>query len=240
MHRLLRAGVLITFGLLIICIASGCGDNPSEEVTDLPQSVDDIRLASATEVVMNPPPRASTDGAVYLINPATEFMLTFNEEVVAVTVNGTPAKGRRRDWRWSSQPYLPGGLVLVVVEWINRDGSAGTMEVGPYKVVWDGEAPAAITSGTVSDGAANVDPGPINVGGFRFDFDEPITGTIKLTDEAGADLRWIGNVVGHRATLTVVAGQELVNETTYKIQIDVKDGVGNGTQATLTFVTRPK
>ena len=240
MHRLLRAGVLITFGMLIVGIINGCGDNPSEEVTDPPQSVDDIRLASATEVVMNPPPRASTDGAVYLINPATEFMLTFNEEVVAVTVNGTPAKGRRRDWRWSAQPYLPGGLVLVVVEWINRDGSAGTMEVGPYKVVWDGEAPAAITSGTVSDGDANVDPGPINVGGFRFDFDEPITGTIKLTDEAGADLRWIGNVVGHRATLTAVAGQELVNETTYKIQIDVKDGVGNGTQATLTFVTKPK
>ncbi len=240
MHRLLRAGVLITFGMLIIGIIGGCGDNPSEDVTDPPQSEDYVRLASATEVVMDPPPRASTDGVVYLINPATEFMLTFNEEVVAVTVNGTPAKGRRRDWRWSAQPYLPAGLVLVVVEWINRDGSTGTMEVGPYKVVWDDEDPAYITSGTVSDGEANVDPAPINVGGFRFDFDEPITGTIKLTDEAGADLKWIANVVGHRATLTAAAGQELINETTYKIQIDVHDGVGNQTQATLTFVTKPK
>ena len=241
MHKLLRACILITFGLFIICIIGGCSDDdPPEEVTDPPQSVDDIGLASATEVVMDPPPRAGTDGVVYLIYPATEFTLTFNEEVVAVTVNGTPAKGRRRNWRWSAQPYLPEGLVLVVVEWINRDGSAGTMEVGPYNVAWGGGEPAEITSGTVSDGAADVNPAPINAGGFRFDFDEPITGTINLTDEAGANLNWIANVVGQTATLTVIAGQELVNETTYKIEIDVQDGAGNQTRMTITFVTKPK
>ena len=241
MHRMLRTAILITFGMLIICIFGGCGDDdPPEEVTDPPQSEDDVGPASATEVVMDPPPRASTDGVVYLIYPATEFTLTFNEEVVAVTVNSTPAKGWRRNWRWSAQPYLPEGLVLVVVEWINRDGSAGTMEVGPYNVAWGGGEPAEITSGTVSDGDADVDPGPINVGGFRFDFDEPITGTINLTDEPGANLNWIANVVGQRATLTAVAGQELVNETTYKIEIDVQDGAGNQTRRTITFATKLK
>ena len=75
---------------------------------------------------------------------------------------------------------------------------------------------------------------------FRFDFDERVTGTIKLTDEAGADLDWIGIVVDQTATLTPVAGQELVNETTYKIEIDVQDGSGNQTRRTITFITKPK
>ena len=79
-----------------------------------------------------------------------------------------------------------------------------------------------------------------NAGGFRFDFDESITGTINLTDEAGANLNWIANVAGQTATLTPVAGQELVNETIYKIEIDVRDGADNALRTTITFVTKPK
>ena len=63
---------------------------------------------------------------------------------------------------------------------------------------------------------------------------------IKLTDEAGTDLHWQASIAGQTATLTTVAGQELVNQTTYKIEIDVHDGAGNQTQATITFVTKPK
>ena len=60
MHRLLRASILITFGMLILGIFTGCGDDdePLEEVTDPPQSEDNVGPASATEVVMDPPPRA--------------------------------------------------------------------------------------------------------------------------------------------------------------------------------------
>ena len=240
MHRMLRTAILITFGMLIICIFGGCGDDdPPEEVTDPPQSEDDVGPASATEVVMDPPPRASTDGVVYLIYPATEFTLTFNEEVVAVTVNGTPATGSGLNWKWSAFPVLPYGSVMLRIEWKNRDGSKGSETVGPYEVADNGHVPT-ITSSTVNDGDANVDPAPINAGGFRFDFDEPITGNIALTDEAGADLNWIGTVAGQTATLTAVAGQELVNETTYKIEIDVQDGDGNQTRMTIIFVTKPK
>ena len=95
----------------------------------------------------------------------------------------------------------------------------------------------SIVSGTVSDGDIKVDVGPINAGGFRFDFDEPIIGSIKLTDEKGVDLNWSANVLGQTATLTVVLGKELVGGRTYKIEIDVKDGVGNRTERTITFVT---
>ena len=241
MHRLLRTGILITFGMLIIGVISGCGDDDSpEEVTDPRQSEDDVGPASATEVVMDPPPRARTDRVVYHIPPNTKFTLTFNEGVIAVTVNDTPASGSGLNWTWSAQPVLPYGSVTLTIKWTNRDGSGGFATSGPYNVAWGEDEPAVITSGTVEDGNADVDPAPINASGFRFDFDEAITGTINLTDEAGANLNWIGNVAGQTATLTAVAGQELVNETTYKIEIDVQDGAGNQTQATITFVTKPK
>ena len=232
MHILLRAGILITFGLFIIFIASSCGDDP-------PQLADDVGPASATEVVMDPPPRASTDGVVYHIPPNAGFALTFDEGVVSATVNGTPATGSGLNWKWSAFPVLPYGSVMLRIEWKNRDGSKGSETVGPYEVADNGHAPT-ITSSTVNDGDANVDPAPINAGDFRFDFDEDVTGTITLTDEVGADLNWIANVAGQTATLTPAAGQELVNETTYKIHINVQDSTGFGLQTTITFVTKPK
>ena len=195
---------------------------------------------SATEVVIDPSPRVSNDGVAYYIPPNAKFTLTFNEGVIAVTVNDTPASGSGLNWQWSAQPVLPYGSVTLKIMWTNRDGSGGFATSGPYEVADNGGEPPYITIGTVSDGDANVDPAPINAGGFRFDFDEPVTGSIKLTDEAGADLNWISNVVDQTATLTVVAGWELVNETTYKIEIDVQDGSGNSLQATITFVTKPK
>ena len=56
----------------------------------------------------------------------------------------------------------------------------------------------------------------------------------------GADLNWIATVQGQTATLTAVAGQELANETTYKVKIAVQDGAGFPLQVTITFVTKPK
>ena len=156
-----------------------------------------------------------------------------------MTVNDTPASGSGLNWEWSAQPSLPYGSVTLKIKWTNRDGSGGFATTGPYKVV-DGEPdPPEIASGTVSDGDVDVDPAVMNAG-IRFDFNEPVTGTIKLTDEAGADLNWIANVAGQRATLTAIAGQEAVNETTYKIEIDVQDGAGLPLRVTITFVTKPK
>ena len=76
---------------------------------------------------------------------------------------------------------------------------------GPYTVKVPG-TPPRITRWTVADGDADVAPASINQDGLRYDFDEPIIGTIKLTDEAGADLNWIATVAGRTATLTPIAG----------------------------------
>ena len=236
MHKLLRAGILVTFGMLIICIITGCGDDdPPKEVVEPPQPEDNVLPPPTVTVIVDPAPPANPN---WHIPTNTEFTLTFSEGVIAVTVNDAPATGSGLNW--SVAPYLPYGPVSLNIEWVNRDGSTDAIKVGPYSVADNGGEPPTITSGTVSDGDADVDPAPINAGGFRFDFDERITGVVKLTDEAGADLNWIANVAGQTATLTAVAGQELVNETTYKIEIDVADGAGNRTPATITFVTKPK
>ena len=157
-----------------------------------------------------------------------------------MTVNDTPATGSGHNWKWSAQPALPDGSVRLKIEWKNRDGSKGSKTVAPYTVRVPDTTSPRITGGTVADGSVDVNPALINAGGFRFDFNEDVTGSIKLTDEAGANLNWIATVGGRTATLTAFAGQELVNETTYKIEIDVRDGVGNRTTATITFVTKPK
>ena len=175
---------------------------------------------------------------VVVINHGQELTLEFSEKVKSVKVNGRSAMGSGRDW----MVYVSYGQAQFLnIGWTNQDGSTGTMEVGPYDIIFDdGGEPPAIAAGTVEDGATNVDPAVMNADGFRFDFDEPVIGDIALTDEAGTDLNWIANVAGQTATLTAVAGQELVHNTTYKIEIDVVDAAGNSLRATITFVTKPK
>ena len=239
MHKLLRAGILVTFGMLIICIIGGCGDDdPPEEVVEPPQFEDDIPPHTGPPFQVSPAP-----GAV--IPPNTEFSLTFDQgavgvkDVVAVTVNGVAATGSGLNWT-VSLTLQEGEVLTLNVGWTNRDGSPGATVTGPYTVRVPDTTPPRITDGTVADGTVNVDPAPLNAGGFQFGFSEDITGSIKLTDEAGVNLNWIATLGGQTATLTAVAGQELVNETTYKIEIDVHDGAFNPLQTTITFVTKPK
>ena len=168
MHKLLRAGILVTFGMFIIGIIGGCGDDLSEEVTDPPRSEGDVKTAPTITVIVDPAPRP---GVFFYTN--TEFTLKFSEEVVEVTVNDTPASGSGLNWKWRAYPGLPYGSVKLNIKWTNRDGSRGFATSGPYEVADNGGEPPAITSGTVSDGDADVDPAPINAGGLRFDFDEP-------------------------------------------------------------------
>ena len=189
---------------------------------------DEAGPPSATAVFVDPIPGVT-------IPSDQQFSLTFDQGVVAATVNGGAATGAGRNWRvW---PALVEGAAILIVEWTNRDGSTSSKAVGPYRVKDPDTTRPTITSGTVAHGAKKINPAPINAGGFRYDFNEPVTGTIRLTDEAGADLGWIGHVAGQTATLTPVAGWELVNSVTYKIVIDVRDSVGNRTRSTITFVT---
>ena len=99
--------------------------------------------------------------------------------------------------------------------------------------------PPMIVKGTVEDGSPFVDPVPINASGLQFEFNEAVSGSLKLTDEAGVDLNWLGTVAGQTATLTPVAGQEMDYQTVYRVEIDVMDGVGNSSLIVITFATIP-
>ena len=172
------------------------------------------------------------------ILPDPRFVLTFDESIIAATVNGFPATGFGRNWRVF--PTLAVGSVFLNVEWTNQDGSTGSKVVGPYAVREPDTTPPQIVNGTVANGEIKVGPGSINVGGFRYDFDEPVTGSIKLLDGSGIALNWIASVAGQTATLTPVVGQELRLGSTYFIEIDVRDAAGNLSQIRIVFFTHAK
>ena len=217
----------------------GCGDddddddNNDDTVTGNDDDDDDAGPPPATDVTVNPPAGAT-------VPSNQEFTLTFNEGVKAATANGVAATGAGTDWTVTPFAGAQGSQNLTIT-WTNRDDSSGNKSGGAYTVDDPDTEPPEFTSQTVNDGDADVDPAPINQGGLRFDFNEAISGSIKLTDEAGADLNWQASVAGQTATLTAIAGQELANETTYKVEFDIKDGAGNALATTsLTFVTKPK
>ena len=312
MHKMFRTAILITFGMLISGIISGCGDDNEIKLLDtvpedggtvsvsgelemvfdgFPTSVtvdgkeatignntaivqiadlfdggtdsektvviswadpgrsfvgtqtitltlESVAEASsggfdATRVVVNPPPRD------YYIPTDTTFTLMLDAGVRAVWVNHIAAVGVGQYWQVANVLEQGVGQDLDI-NWLNRNCTSGSQVVGPYSVMDFQPGPPAITHGTVFDGESDVDPAPINLHGLWFDFNEAVTGTLKLTDEAGVDLNWIGIVRDKTAILAAVAGQELVNETTYKIDVDVQDSDGNPLQTTITFVTKPK
>lgn len=238
MQTLLRAGILITSGILIIGIVNGCTPDDEYEDNDFERCTYPLHPEEeyggpppATEVVVDPRPGAT-------IPSDTPFNLKFDQRVTWASVNGAAAIGS--GYNWSASLPLSEGAAFLNVSWENRDGSRGGQAVGPYVVRDPDITRPVIVGGTVRDSEWNIDPAQVNAVGFRLDFNEPVAGTIKLTDEAGNSLNWIDDVVDWTATLTPVAGQELVNETIYKIEVDVADAAGNRLRTTITFVTKSK
>ena len=200
---------------------------PSNLPSPLPVE-EDVGPPPATDVHVFPVP-----GTTITSNP--QFVLTFNQGVIAATVNGFSATGSGLNW--SVSPVLAGGSVSLDVRWANQDGSTGSKAVGPYTVRDPDRTPPRIVNGTVVNGDLKVSPRPINAGGFRFDFNEPVTGSIKLIDASGVNLNWIANVDARTATLTPFAGKKLLPESAYSIEINVQDAAGNPSQIHIVFVT---
>ena len=164
MHKPLKTTILITFGMLIIGIISGCGDDSPEVVT----APSNPTTSRGTPPQIDDGPPHEILGAVtpapggVPIPPNTEFSLIFdNPGVVAVTVNGTAATGSGLNWTVSLTLQEGDGQALEV-RWTNRDGSPGARAVGPYTVRVPDTTPPRITGGTVTDGAVDVDPAPLN------------------------------------------------------------------------------
>ena len=233
-HKFWGVLALIISIMFVAFMVTGCGGNDDDDddtgTGDTGDTGEDLP-PPATSVQVTPP-----GGTV----PSNQtFTLVFDQGIESATVNGAAAQGSGKNWT-ASPALSEGDGVMLNIAWKNKDGSDNSSTAGPYTVDDpDTEAPK-ITGGTITDGAADVDPAPINAGTLEITFDEDVTGSVELQDEAGANLNWIGAVAGSAAVLTPVAGQELANETTYKVVLAVQDGAGNKTDATLTFVTKPK
>ena len=237
-HKFWGVLALIISIMFVAFMVTGCGGGNDDDDDDNNNNNNNDDAGPdlpppATKVDATPAPGGAD------IPSNTSFTLKFDNGVDAATVNGVAATGSGDTWE-AAPPLQQGPGQSLNVAWTNRDGTSGSAAVGPYNVKDADTTPPTITAGTVEDGGADVDPAPINAGGFRFDFDEAVTGSVELTDEAGAGLNWIATVQGQTATLTAVAGQELANETTYKVVIKVADAANNALDQTLTFVTKPK
>ena len=131
-------------------------------------------------------------------------------------------------------PFTPGALALTIT-WAD-----GTQALN-YTVTAPDTDPPAVTGGTVSDGDKDVDPEAINSDAkIELEFSEDVSGNVALQTEGGDDVGWLGKVEGNKATLELVKGKEIGNETTYVIAGKVSDAAGNSTDVSVTFVTKGK
>ena len=159
--------------------------------------------------------------------------LTFDERPRDVEVSTGTARTTGRTVRITG-PFKSGALALSIT-W-----SDGTQTLNYTVRAPDTDAPQ-ITSRTITDGKKDVDPEQVNNSRkIEVTFNETVSGDIALQTESGADVGWIGSVTGNKATLTLAAGKEIDNGTTYIIKGKVSDAAGNDTDFKITFTTASK
>jgi hypothetical protein len=242
-HKFWGALALIMSIMLVVFMVA-CGDDDDDD-NDTGDDDDDDNNNNNNDAGEPPPPKATTvtgdpapGGAAIPSN--TEFKLTFDQGVKSATINGGPTVGSGLSFSGPAPGLASGQSAILNIEWVNRDDSPGSATLGPYTIEDPDEQAPEVQDSTINDGDDAVDPAAINAGGIKVNFQEDVSGSIQLTLEDGTDNKWSGNVAGRTASLTVVAGQELANETAYKVEIDVKDGAGNATKLTINFTTKPK
>lgn len=211
MHKLFRTLALVMTAMLVTYLV-GCGGGETE-----PEGP-----PSATTVTADPP-----SGTTVPSN--AEISLTLDQAVDAVA----GATGSGKNWK------IPAAANLSVT-WTNKDGSAGGPVTFNYTLQAPDTAPPKITGGNVTNGAKDVDPGPLNADKIQITFDETVTGSAELNFEDNTSAGWQGTVTGQNAELTPVAGKELANSVTYVVVLNVTDTAGNNATFNVEFTTKAK
>ena len=140
------------------------------------------------------------------------------DSVKSVTFSPDSSTLASGSWDWTV-------LLWDVSEWM-----------GPRPTPTDVRGPSVTKMSNVTDGE-EADLEVLNRDGIIIEFDEDIAySSLKLTLEDGTDLGWESTVKDNSVILTPFAGKELVHETSYVVSGTVRDGVGNETDLTLTFV----
>lgn len=212
MHKLFRTLALVMTAMLVTYVV-GCGGGDGDG---------DVGPAPATTVTADPP-----SGSTVPSN--AEISLTLDQAVDAVA----GATGSGKNWK------IPAAANLSVT-WTNKDGSPGGPVSFNYTLEKPDTDPPVIEGGNVSNGAKDVDPGPLNADKILITFNETVTGTAELNFEDNTSAGWQGAVTGKNAELTPVAGKELANSVTYVVVLSVTDAAGNKAEFKVEFTTKAK
>ncbi len=217
MAKLFRTFAIVFAALFALSLIVGCAGDDDDDDTAA-----DAAFSSATPA----------DGETIAANAS--ITVTFDNDPGEVTASAGTVSGSGKS-RKIDGPFTEGALALTLT-WTNGDGSH-TLN---YTVAAADNTPPEVTGGTVEDGEEDVDPAEINEGGIEITFSEEVDGNIALQTEAGDNVGWLGNVSGMAATLELVAGKEIGNETTYVIKGTVSDAAGNALDVEITFTTAAK
>ena len=216
MTKLFSSSVLLLAGLLAVSILAGCGAD-NDIVTDEPVPAN---FVSAT------PPGGD-------IAPNGSITVTFDNVPTNVTASAGAVTVAGKTVTITG-PFTPGPLPLTI-RWADGIYFLNLIVHSPCC------SPPTVTGGTVKNGDTDVDPELINSDGkIVILFSEEVVGNIAFQTEGGDDVGWIGKVEGYKATLELVKGRELVNETVYVIVGKISDVKGNAFDIKITFVTRGK
>ncbi len=215
MTKLLRSSVLLLAGLLALSPIIGCGSD-EEDAEPIPANFVSAAPPHGSEIAAN--------GTITMTFDNKPADVTASAGVVTVAGKTATVAG----------PFTPGPLNLTIT-WAD-----GTQTL-TYTVTAPCCSAPTITGGTVKDGDTDVDPEPINSDGkIVIQFSEDVFGNITLQTEGGNNVGWLGKVEGSKATLELVKGRELVNETVYVIVGKISDAAGNSFDVSVTFVTKGK
>ena len=215
MKKMFRTLALLMAALLAVYVI-GCGGGDDEEETE---------AAPAAFTSATPP------GGEIAANGTISVVFDNAPSGVSVTAGTVNVTGKTAT---ITGPFTPGPLALTIT-W---DDGSHTLN---YTVTAPDTTPPTITSGTVSDGDKDVDPEPLNTDGkIEIEFSEDVDGNLALQTEDGGAVGWKTSFAGNKATLEIVKGAELGNETTYVIAGTVRDGAGNELEVSITFVTKGK
>lgn len=216
MTKLFRTSTSLLAGLLAFSLIIGCGGGEDEEI-EIPPAYFVSATPSGGEIAVN--------GTITVTFDNAPIDVTVSAGTVTVTGKTATIAG----------PFTPGPLALTIT-WADGTQALTYTVTGP-----DCCGDIRVIGGTVKDGDKDVDPQAINTDGkIEIEFTENTIGNITLQTEDGDDVSWIGKVEGNKATLELVKGRELENETTYIIVAKVSDAIGNEYTFKITFVTKTK
>ena len=185
----------------------------------------------------------------------SELKLYFDKPVLTVRVNNVPAQPiynpPTTDWKmslrqvealWLRPGKNPAQEVCLFVSYTDESG-IHEHDLCNWLPETIAEAPTPeIVESSVENGDIGVDPAQLNTNGITLRFSEDVAGSIEIRNEAGTSLGWIArwseNKFGDSVTIFPPAGKELINGTSYVIQINLYDAGGSRLDEVITFTTK--